>query len=390
MDNAVKLKMPGLEEKILNQKTLKSLKKEISDSLFNEMIQLQIAFVCLNPHNGYIIAMKGGYDFSRSKFNRVTQALRQPGSAFKPFVYTAAIDNGYNPNDEFLNVQYVLIEDDGTRWTPENYSKSYSGLETLRKGLRSSINMISVRLIEAITPRTVIKYARSMGITSRIRPVYSLALGTSEVYLLDLVSAYGIFANNGVHVKPVSIIKIEDRTGNVIYNNRPVEHESLSKETTYIMNNLLQDVARRGTGYHIFSEYRLQNKVEVGGKTGTTNDETDAWFIGFTPHVAAGVWVGFDDPKLRLGAGMTGAKAALPFWGEFMTMLYDSLEFPAAHFFQPPNVISIKICEETNKIATQYCPKTYNEIFNIKNQPTETCNKHKGLRTTKDSRKKVF
>jgi penicillin-binding protein 1A len=390
MEKAVTEKMPELERKILSQSTLQHLKKEISDSLFSEMIQLQIAFVCINPHNGYILAMIGGRDFAKSKFNRVTQALRQPGSAFKPFVYTAAIDNGYNPNDEFLNVQYVLIEDDGTRWTPENYSKTYSGLLTLRKGLRSSINMISVRLIEAITPRTVIKYAKSMGITSRLRPVYSLALGSSEVYLLDMVSAYGVFANNGIHVKPVSIIKIEDRTGNVIYSNRPEQYESLSKETTYIMNDLLQDVARQGTGYQIFSEYHLQSKVEVGGKTGTTNDETDAWFIGFTPQVATGVWIGFDDPKLRLGAGMTGAKAALPFWGEFMKMIYDSLEFQPIHFIQPSTVVTLKICEETNKLATPYCPKTYYDIFNIKSQPNEMCDKHKGIRTIKDGRKKVF
>ena len=390
MDKTVESQMPLLEEKVLNQRSLLKLKEEISDSLFNEMIQLQIAFVCLNPHNGHILAMIGGRDFNKSKFNRATQALRQPGSAFKPFVYTAAIDNGYQPNDEFLNAQYVLIEDDGSRWTPENFNKKYSGYLTIRQGLRSSINMIAVRVIEAITPRTVIKYARSMGITSRLRPVYSLALGSSEVYPLEIVSAYGIFANNGVHVKPVVIVKIEDKTGNVIYSNRPEEHEALSKETTTIMNNLLQDVASHGTGYKLRSEYNLQNKTEVGGKTGTTNDETDAWFIGFTPELATGVWVGFDDPKLRLGPGMTGAKAALPFWAKFMTTLYDSLEFKNIHFTQSPNVITMKVCQETNKIATPYCPKTYDEIFNIKNQPTETCEKHKGFGSKRNTRRKIY
>jgi penicillin-binding protein 1A len=233
MKAAIAEQMPLLQARVIRKKEMVRFKKQIvdslgSDSLYNEKTTVQIAFVCLDPSNGHILGMVGGRDFTKYKFNRATQAPRQPGSAFKPFVYTAAIDNGYSPADEFLNQPFVEINDDGTRWTPHNYDNTVSGYMSLREGLRRSKNLVSIRLIREITPRLVAGYAKRMGLTTRIRPVSSLALGTSEVKPIELVAAYGVFSNKGVHVKPLSITKIEDKTGNVIYRNQAIGREVLS------------------------------------------------------------------------------------------------------------------------------------------------------------------
>jgi penicillin-binding protein 1A len=385
--------MPQFQRRIRAKSSLRKLlnskaHSQISDSLFNELSTVQIAFICINPHNGHILAMVGGRDFKKSQYNRAIQAARQPGSAFKPFVYTAAIDNGYNPSDEFLNQPFVLINDDGTRWTPHNYDNTVSGLMTLREALQGSKNLVSIRLIQEIGPGLVADYAKYMGISTKIRAVPSLALGSSEVYLIELVSAFGIFCNNGVHVKPISILKIEDKTGNIIYHSRSPGREVLRKETAFIMNDLLQNVINHGTGYAVRRDFEFYNIA--GGKTGTTNDYTDAWFIGFTPQLVSGVWVGFDDPKLSLGQGETGARAALPFWAQFMKTVYDSLRFPTLDFGESANVIRIKICNETKKRATIYCPDVIEELFILKNAPTSSCDVHTGKYSTQRVRKKRF
>jgi penicillin-binding protein 1A len=392
MDMAIDSIMPGFQYRVRHKPSIRRLRETtnppMSDSLFQEMTTVQIGFLCLDPHNGHILAMVGGRDFEKYQYNRAIQAPRQPGSAFKPFVYTAAIDNGYNPSDEFLNQPFVLINPDGTRWTPHNYDNSVSGLMSLRDALKGSKNLVSIRLIQEIGPELVADYARRMGITTRIRAVPSLALGSSEVYLQELVSAYGIFANNGVHVKPISILRIEDKTGNVIYQGRSLGREVLSRETTEIMRDLLQGVIRGGTGYGIVRDYKFT--VPAGGKTGTTNDYTDAWFVGFTPQLATGVWVGFDDPQLSLGVGETGAQAALPFWGTFMKMVYDSLDFPPAQFEESPNVVEVEICKESKKRAGPYCPETVKELFILKNAPTETCDIHTGKHFINKDRRRSF
>jgi penicillin-binding protein 1A len=393
MNEAIAKRMPILQERVLRKREIKRFKKQIvdslgSDSLFKEMTTVQIAFVCLDPSNGHILGMVGGRDFEKYKFNRATQAPRQPGSAFKPFVYTAAIDNGYSPADEFLNQPFVEINDDGTRWTPHNYDNTVSGYMSLREAQRRSKNLVTIRLIREITPRLVAGYAKRMGITTRIRPVSSLALGTSEVKPIELVSAYGVFSNNGVHVKPISIIKIEDKTGNIIYRNRSIGREVLSPETTQIMNSMLQDVINHGTGYAARRDFEFYEVA--GGKTGTTNDHTDAWFVGFTPHLASGVWVGFDDPSLTLGPGETGATSALPFWATFMKSVYDSLDFPPKKFAESPNVVKIKICKSSKKLITNYCPEVVEELFNLKFVPTEVCDEHEGPNSVRRERRKRF
>jgi penicillin-binding protein 1A len=393
MNQAIEEQMPVLQGRVRRKSAMVKLKKTLrdslnSDSLFNEMTTVQIAFLCIDPSNGHILAMVGGRDFKKYKFNRAIQAPRQPGSAFKPFVYTAAIDNGYSPADEFLNQPFVEINDDGTRWTPHNYDNTVSGYMSLREALRRSKNLVSIRLIREITPKLVAGYAKRMGITSPIRPVSSLALGTSEVRPIELVSAYGVFSNNGVHVKPIAITKIEDKTGNIIYVNRTIGREVLSPETTQIMNSMLQDVMNKGTGYGTRRDYKFFEPA--GGKTGTTNDYTDAWFVGFTAHLATGVWVGFDDPSLSLGSGETGARAALPFWGKFMAAVYDSLDFPPKNFAESANVMTAVICKETKKLATSYCPETIEELFNLKFIPTEKCDQHVGPTSVRRGRKKRF
>lgn len=393
MNDAIANRMPILQDRVLRKKEITNFKKQLvdslgNDSLFKEMTTVQIAFICLDPSNGHVLAMVGGRDFEKYKFNRATQAPRQPGSAFKPFVYTAAIDNGYSPADEFLNQPFVEINDDGTRWTPHNYDNTVSGYMTLREALRQSKNLVTIRLIREITPKLVADYAKRMGITTRIRPVSSLALGTSEVKPIDLVSAYGIFSNKGVYVKPVSITKIEDKTGNVIYQSRSIGREVLSPETTQIMNDMLQDVIKNGTGYSVRRDFEFYQTA--GGKTGTTNDYTDAWFVGFTPHLVSGVWVGFDDPSLTLGPGETGATAALPFWATFMKTVYDSLDFPPKKFAESPNVVKIKICKSSKKLITNYCPEPVEELFNIKFVPTEVCDEHPGPQSVKRERKRRF
>ncbi len=393
MNEAIAQEMPVLQARVRRKSELVKLQKTLydslkSDSLFNEKTTVQLAFVCLDPSNGHILAMVGGRDFKKYKFNRATQAPRQPGSAFKPFVYTAAIDNGYSPADEFLNQPFVEINDDGTRWTPHNYDNTVSGYMSLREGLRRSKNLVSIRLIREITPKLVAGYAQRMGITSHIRPVSSLALGTSEVRPIELVAAYGVFSNNGVHVKPIAITRIEDKTGNVIYVNRTIGREVLSPETTQIMNSMLQDVMNKGTGYGARRDYKF---FEVaGGKTGTTNNYTDAWFVGFTAHLATGVWVGFDDPSFSLGSGETGARSALPLWANFMASVYDSLDFPPKKFAESPNVMTALICKETKKLATSYCPDTVEELFNLKFIPTEKCKLHEGPTSVRRERKKRF
>lgn len=374
MDSSIKRHMPKLQGEVT--KSLQKWKEEnnIPDSLFEEKSQVQIGFMAMNPRNGHILAMTGGRDFEKSQYNRATQAARQPGSAFKPFLYAAAIDNGYTPADKILNQPVVINNPDGTRWDPENFDKTFGGLTTLREALRHSLNLVSARLILEIGPSVVVDYAHRMGITTNLRPFPTLALGSSEVYLKDLVNAYGVFANQGVLVEPIAITRIEDRYGNVIYESRPRHKEVLSRATSYILTNMLEDVINHGTGGSARWKYHFN--APAAGKTGTTDNYTDAWFVGFTPLITAGVWVGLDAPELKLGRGQTGSRAALPFWADFMKTVYDTLKLPRETFKQPPEVISLEICTESGKIATNFCPKVVTEVFNIKYHPTEQCDIH--------------
>ncbi len=389
MEKAVEKHIDAVQQRVRNQRAFRELQETLSDSAFNEVTTVQIAFTALNPHNGHILAMIGGRDFSKSKFNRATQARRQPGSAFKPFLYTAAIDNGFSPVDQYLNQPTVEINPDGTRWTPENYDKSVGGLTTLREALYRSLNLVAVRLIADVNPRNVARYAKALGLSTQIRPFSSLALGSSEVIPLELTAAYGTFANNGLLVEPIGIIRIEDRNGNIIYRDTPRPSEALSPETAHIVRDMMEDVVRRGTGYALIRDYGLYN-LPLAGKTGTTNDFTDAWFVGYTPDIAASVWVGLDDPQMSLGPGMTGSVAALPMWGEFVSTVYDSVDFIHGRFVDSPGVLNVEVCLESKKLATPYCPNTVTDLFTVRNKPAATCEIHGGFDSVKKTRKRRF
>ncbi len=361
------------------------------DSLINLKAAVQVALVAINPANGNIIAMIGGRDFDESKWNRAVQMKRQPGSAFKPFIYTAVIDNGYNTTFELLNQPVVLFLSDGSRWIPNNFERTLSGPMMLRDGLKRSINLISVRILqEIVKPSVVVDYAKKMGITTNIRAVDALALGTSKVIPLEITSAYGILPNKGIHIKPFGIKKVINRRGEVIYENfAETGEEALSAVTAYLMTHMLETVANEGTGITARTRYDFQRPA--GTKTGTTDNYTDAWFVGFTPQISTGVWVGMDDPSLDLGDYKTGAIAALPIWAKFMKAAHDTLNLPVMNFEMPEGVVKLHICVESKKIASQYCPEVIEEAFNQKTAPVQECDVHTGrIDRNRKKKRKIF
>lgn len=392
MDSSIVKNMPYVQNRVWAQKKLKRMRADLdNDSLFLEKTIVQIGMLAISPRTGEILAMVGGRDFDRYKYNHAVQAPRQPGSAFKPFLYTTAIENGYLPTHTELNQPVVLTNDDGTRWTPENYDHTVGGPTSLREGLRRSLNLVAIRLIQRVGPRNVVNTARRFGISTRLRSVPALALGTSEVYLKELVSAYTVFANHGIRIEPFGITKIEDRFGSVIYENQSQREEVLGEATTYVMNHLLQNVANAGTGARLRYIYKIPYNVDLGGKTGTTADFTDAWFMVFSPDIATGVWVGLDNPEVKLGPGMSGTIAALPFVGDFLYRIYDDKIFEPKKFSYPENdVVKTVICKESLEIASPYCPETYEEVFDIRFQPKDQCHIHKKSQINRNRRQRGF
>lgn len=335
--------------------------------------QLQGALVALDNSNGNIIAMVGGKDFKQSEFNRAVQALRQPGSAFKPFVFTAAIDNGYTPVDIIYDSPIILMGGDGREWRPENIDHTFKGPMTLREALRISRNLVSIKLLQKINPQQAVFYATKMGIKTPLSAVPSLAIGTSEVTLLQATDAFSVFPNHGIRVEPRFILKIVDRYGNVLEENSiPKKEEVLSEQTAYIMTTMLQTVIDAGTGYAT----RLWGfDRPAGGKTGTSDEYMDNWFFGFTSQITCGVWVGFDD-KTKIGEERTGAVTALPIWTEFMKEAHKNL--PVKDFEIPSEIVFRIVCLESGGLATDKCPKIIKDVFTEKTEPKEYCHIHKG------------
>ncbi len=348
------------------------------DSIFASRAIVQVALVAMDPHTGDILAMIGGRDFTLYKFNRAVQAIRQPGSVFKPFAYMAAIDNGYSPSFELLNQDVVLTMPDSTRWVPQNYDHSHGGRTTLREGLRRSLNLIAARLVqEVVPPSLVVRYAHQMGITTPIAAVDAVALGASGVIPLEMVAAFSVFGAGGIYHYPRSILSVKDRFGECIVEHPVKRRVAVSAETAYIMTDMLRTVIDHGTGGA--ARWKYDFFVPAAGKTGTTNDFTDAWFVGFTPLLTCGVWVGLDDPQEQLGQGYSGAVAALPIWVRFMKMTYDSLGWEEKPFDMPRGVVKVTICGETKKIATPYCPNKVVEIFHQDTRPMSECPKHRRI-----------
>ncbi|MEE9218959.1 MAG: PBP1A family penicillin-binding protein, partial [Acidobacteriota bacterium] len=303
------------------------------------------ALVAIEPATGEIKAMIGGYDFNRSEFNRATQALRQSGSAFKPIVYLSALVHGLTPADLILDAPTVFAaRRSEEHYQPENYTRRYYGLTTLREALESSRNIVSVRLLNQIGYQKTLGLARRMGIRSPLHAFPSTALGSSEVSLLELTSAYSIFPNQGIRVEPHVIKYVAGRDGNVLDKAEPRADEVVPADLAYLMTYLLEGVITDGTG-------RLAKVIQypMAGKTGTTDDFSDAWFIGFTPSLACGVWVGFDQ-KQTLGKGETGARAALPIWVKFFKAILTSKQ--REHFMKPSTVAYVPIDRETGLRAS--------------------------------------
>ena len=351
------------------------LYKDLRDKLL-----VQSAFVALDPNTGGILAMVGGRPDYHDQYNRAVQAKRQPGSVFKPFVYTTALDNGYPVTEQLLNQPVVLnIQNmDGTwvKWKPQNYDGSTGGLTTFREGLRKSMNLISVRMVQQdIAPADQVKQtAKRMGINTDIRAVDAIALGTSEVFPIEMVSAYSALSNMGVYSKPFAITKIEDRYGNIIKEYYPDRKEVLSEETAYLMTSLMQTVMDRGTGGSARWKYKFNRPA--AGKTGTTQGWSDAWFVGFTPQIAAGCWFGVDNFKVPLGPGQDGSKAALPAWARFMKAAHDTLGLPVEKFAKPSGIEDSEICSVTKKLPLPACP-IETEIFKSGTEPTQKCKVHR-------------
>jgi len=344
-----------IDPQVLAGKSDQELKQneQLLDSLLTESLPIQVALVALDPRNGYVLAMIGGRDFDKSKWNRVVQSKRQPGSTFKPIVYTAAIANGYSPCFELLNQPVVLYLPNGDRWAPHNYDYSQGGPTMLRDGLKRSLNLVTARLVqEVVPPKTVADYGHKLGLTTPIPPYDAIALGSADVILIEITSAFGVFAHQGLLAKPLYILKVVDKYGNILDTNKPEVKEVLRKESAYIMTDMLKSVVNNGTGVTARTVYHFFRPA--GGKTGTTNDFTDAWFIGFTPQIVSGVWIGFDDPAITLGEGQAGAVAALPIWAPFMKTAHDTLQLPIVEFETPPGVVRMEICKETKKLPTEY------------------------------------
>jgi len=284
---------------------------------------LEGALVAIDNRSGEILAMVGGFSFDRSKFNRATQARRQLGSTFKPIVYTTAIDRGFTPVSVFVD-EPVSFEAGPFQppYQPLNYDRKFEGPVTLRRALEQSRNIPAVKAMQEVGPRQVVDYAARFGLQGgNFQPYLSLALGAAEATLVDTTAAYSVFPNQGVRMTPYAVVTISDREGNVLEQNRPQAHEAIRADTAFVMTNLLRGVIQRGTG-----AAAAALDWPLAGKTGTMDDYTDTWFIGFDPNITVGVWVGYDEKKPIGGSsqGETGATAALPIWMDFMRAYIDT------------------------------------------------------------------
>ncbi|MBM3163641.1 MAG: PBP1A family penicillin-binding protein [Chlorobi bacterium] len=341
-------------------------------NLLREKTRIQVAFVALDPSNGHVKAWVGGNNFSpddyRYQFDHVWQAKRQPGSTFKPFVYTAAIDKGIPANFRVLNQPIALKSGSGI-WSPRNSDGSSGGLTTLRSALSRSMNQVTVRLAyEHLKIPEIISYARRMGISSPMPSNLSIVLGTAEVTPLELAGAFTTFANNGIWNEPVSILKVEDKHNRVISEYRPNSRFAIDSTSNFVMVSMLKDVVNKGTGIALRARYGFEN--EAAGKTGTTQSMRDAWFAGFTPQVAAVVWTGFDDERIHFTTMEygQGARAALPIWALFMKRAYSdpSLKLENRYFHIPENVVAVPISGNTNTPSDLMGSDVYIEYYTPK------------------------
>jgi penicillin-binding protein 1A len=307
---------------------------------------LQGALVAIDPPTGHVRALVGGRDFHRSPFDRATQARRQPGSAFKPLLYAAAIEDGYTPGMRLSGLGDAVEAGEGA-YRPADHDDASSF--TLRRALTISSNRAAVHLLQDIGPRTLIRYARRFGISTRLPAVPSLALGTGEVTLFELTAAFGALANEGVLSAPVLIRRVEDASGLVLYEDPQIRRRAVKRTTAYLVTSMLADVVNRGSGYRV---RRHGFTLAAAGKTGTTDDYGDAWFLGYTPQLAAGVWFGFDVPDTIMSGGYGGVVAA-PAWADFMTKATAGHE--PKRFARPSEIVDVPVCPVSGQRAVSAC-----------------------------------
>jgi len=325
----------------------------------------QAALIAMEPSTGFIKALVGGGDFSKTQFNRAIQSKRQPGSAFKPIIYSAALDNGYTPSSVIIDSPLVFEEaPQGEDWRPRNFDERFYGPTTFRFALTHSRNVVTIKILKDIGVNYVIDYAKALGIQSPLTRDLSLALGSSGVSLLELVSAYSVFANYGTRVEPIFITRITDKDGVVLEENLATSQQVISPQTAYIMTTLLQGVIQEGTGKRAKALGR-----PAAGKTGTTNDLNDAWFIGFTPDLIAGAWIGYDDER-PLGKKETGARAALPIWLRFMEKVVEGR--PIKDFPMPDGVVFARVDADTGGLANPDTERPIFEVFKVGTLPLDS------------------
>jgi 1A family penicillin-binding protein len=330
---------------------------------------------------GYILAMIGGRNFQHSKFNHITLARRQPGSSFKPIVYTTALEHGYTPATVMKDEPILFRENGETVWEPKNYSHDYKGYMRMRDALKESRNIYSIKIVADLGPEKVVSKAKEFGLTTKIQPYYSLAVGATEVLPLELISAYTAFPNGGERSLPMIIRRVENSQGKVLEENHPRKSRVMDEKVAYLMTSLMETVVDHGTGYGVRARgYR----GPAAGKTGTTDDNRDAWFIGFNPQVVCGIWVGFDDNH-TMGGGRDGSVAALPVWpgivGEanacqriahgpsHIQRGYASIDNATA-FHRPDGIVSVPVSKRTGLLPSTRYEGTVDELFIAGTEPT--------------------
>ena len=327
----------------------------------------EAALVAIDNRSGQIRAMVGGWSFGRSKFNRAVQAYRQLGSTFKPIVYTTAIDRGFTPASILIDAPVAYPAGDGQIYSPQNYDYKYEGAITLRHALEESRNIPAVKMMAELEPKNVLDYAKRFGFEKDFPPYLSIALGAGDATLLEITSAYTVFPNQGVRMKPFEVLKVQDREGNLLEENRSEPVGVIRADTAFVMTNLLRGVLVRGTAQRAAA---MAATWPLAGKTGTVDDNTDAWFIGFDPDITVGVWFGFDEKK-SLGAAEQGSFTALPIWMDFMNAYIggrpDKNDPPA--FDAPANIVFRSVDASTGNVLPPDSAGGVYEAFIAGTQP---------------------
>jgi penicillin-binding protein 1A len=369
---------PGYRHATYTTTMADSARRETSETPY-----LQGMFVAMDPATGEVRALVGGRDFADSKFNRATQALRQPGSTFKPFVYYTAINSGMPASQILYDAPVMIDMYDGSVYSPRNYDPDYRGPLTMRDALKHSVNTIAVRLGVDVGLEAVARTAREFGLRTPVPPYPSMPIGSPDVVPIQLAEAYTVFANGGSRARARPILRVEDASGRVLWEPQPDVEQVGNPLAVAITRDMLQTALNNGTGYPARNpaEGGLPYSVPAAGKTGTTNDATDVWFAGFTPNLLAVVWFGFDRPR-RIMGNAAGGRLAAPVWGRFMRDVYNGeepeMETPEPWTW-PEGIVARSVDAETGRLANEWCPNNViTEYFIAGTEPTDGCSPYRG------------